>query len=176
VVVHVENTEGLARSQFPTSEFGSVMARLGIGLYGCPNRPDTRRSLGLEPVMTLTAQITNIKEVEPGTPISYNRRWIADRRTHVATVGIGYADGYPRSLRGKAEVGVANHRCPVVGTICMDMIMVDLGPEPPVVSVGHDVVLFGRGGPDVSEVANWADTISYEVVCGLGRRIERQFS
>ncbi|MGD8414873.1 MAG: alanine racemase C-terminal domain-containing protein, partial [Candidatus Latescibacterota bacterium] len=126
--------------------------------------------------MTLAAQITNIKEVERGTPISYNRRWAAKRRTHIATVGIGYADGYPRSLLGKAEVGIAGRRHPVVGTICMDMIMVDLGPEPPAVSVGDHVVLFGRGGPDVSDVADWADTISYEIICGLGKRVERQFS
>jgi alanine racemase len=173
--IHIANTEGLARLPEAYLPFERSMVRVGIGLYGCPNREDTRRRLGVEPVMTVAALVTNVKRVEAGTPISYNGRWTADTRTHIATVGIGYADGYRRILRGRAEVGVAAERRPVVGTICMDMVMVDLGPDAPEVAVGEEVVIFGEGGPDVSEVAAWSETICYEVTSGVGSRVRRLY-
>ncbi|MFV1980127.1 MAG: alanine racemase, partial [Rhodothermia bacterium] len=85
------------------------------------------------------------------------------------------ADGYFRSLRGRAMAGVNGRQCQVVGTICMDMIMIDLSPEPGDVAVGDPVTLFGEGGPDVSEVAAWANTTTYEIISGLGARIERRY-
>lgn len=173
--VHIANTEGLARLENAFRPFSSAMVRIGIGLYGCPIRPDAREALGLIPVMTVRALVTNLKRVEPGTPISYNRRWTADRETTIATVGIGYADGYRRSMAGAAEVAVAGRRHPVVGVICMDMIMVDLGPDPVDIGIGDAVILFGQGGPDVSEVAGWAGTISYEITSCLGPRVERRY-
>lgn len=175
LVVHIANTEGLARVPSAYEPFTNAMVRIGIGLYGCPIRSDSREALNVKPVMTLRALVTNIKTVEAGTPISYNGRWMADRETTIATLGIGYADGYFRSLRGRAMAGVNGTLCRVVGAICMDMIMIDLGPEPGEVAVGDPVTLFGDGGPDVSEIAAWADTITYEITSGLGARVERRY-
>ncbi len=175
LVVHIANTEGLARVSLAYEPYANAMVRIGIGLYGCPIRRDSREVLGVKPVMTLRALVTNIKTVEAGTPISYNGRWIADRETTIATLGIGYADGYFRSLQGRAMAGVNGTLCRVVGTICMDMIMIDLSPEPADVAVGDPVTLFGKGGPDVSEVAAWANTTTYEIISGLGARIERRY-
>ena len=151
------------------------MVRIGIGLYGCPIRPDSRASLGVEPIMTLDAVVINVKNAPAGTSISYNGRWTADHSTTIDTVGIGYADGYLRSLGGRGMVGINGRLCPVVGTICMDMIMVDIGPGVVDATPGDRAILFGRGGPDVSEVAEWADTIAYEITSGLGPRVEHQY-
>jgi alanine racemase len=175
LVVHIANTEGLARVSSAYEPFRNAMVRIGIGLYGCPIRPDSREVLGVEPVMTLRALVTNVKTVDVGTRISYGGRWIAERETIIATVGIGYADGYFRSLRGRATAGVNGTLRRVVGTICMDMIMIDLGPEASDVAVGDPVTLFGIGGPDVSEVAAWANTITYEITSALGTRVERRY-
>jgi len=127
----------------------------------------------LRPVMQMTAQVTHIKTVSPGTSISYGRRWKADRRTRVATLGAGYGDGYFRVLSNRAEVAVGGQRVPVIGAVCMDMLMVDLGPEEvgPDVAVGDTAVLFGSGGPSAFEVAAWADTIPYEVCCRVAERV-----
>ncbi len=177
LIVHVANTEGLVRVSAAYEPFGNAMVRIGIGLYGCPNRQDSREALGVRPIMILRARVINIQTVPPGTPISYGARWISQKETRIATLGIGYADGYPRSLHNRAMASVNGMRLPVVGTICMDMIMVDLGAgrERVDLGVGDWVTLFGNDGPDVSEVARWADTITYEIICGLGARVERRY-
>jgi alanine racemase len=173
--VHIANTEGLARVPSAYKPYPLALVRVGIGLYGCPIRADTRRDLGVSPILRVATKVTHVKQVPTGTPISYNGRWTAEKATHIATVGMGYADGYPRALIGRASVGIGGVRHPVVGTICMDMIMVDLGPGQPEVEVGDEVVLFGPGGPDVSEVARWAGTITYEITTGLGMRVRRSY-
>jgi len=177
LIIHIANTEGLARISAAYEPFTNAMVRIGIGLYGCPIRQASRKALGVQPVMTLRARVTNIKTVQPGTPISYNAQWIAQKETTIATLGIGYADGYPRSISNRAMAGVNGERHPVVGTICMDMIMIDLGAECKRldVAVGDWVTLFGVDGPDVSEVAGWADTITYDITSGLGERVERRY-
>jgi len=126
----------------------------------------------------VTSRVVHLKTVEAGTPISYGRLWQAPRRTRIATVGAGYADGYPRLVSNRAEVSIRGERYPVVGAVCMDMFMVDLGPPDETVSpvaVGDEVVLFGQDGPSAAEVAAWAQTIPYEVCCGISARVPRRY-
>jgi alanine racemase len=125
--------------------------------------------------MTLTAQVTQVKTVPAGTPVSYGGRWKAARDTRIATLGIGYADGYRRILEGKAWAAINGDRCEIAGAICMDMIMAALPPDGVPVAVGHQAVLFGEGGPHVAEVAQWAQTIPYEIWTGIGQRVRRVY-
>jgi alanine racemase len=123
-----------------------------------------------------------VKEVPAGTPISYGGRWIARRTSRIATLPVGYADGYPRHLSGRpgfgnADVLVRGKRAPVAGTVCMDMIMVDV-TDVPGVEVGDEVVLMGSQGRetvDAAELAERANTISYEILCGVSARVPRRY-
>ena len=172
--IHVAHTGGLLNVP-PSLKFDRVKARLGISLYGLAN---PAANLGLRPVMRLTSRVTQVKTVAPGTTVSYGCTWRADRPTRIATIGAGYADGYPRLLSNRAEVGIDGRRYPVAGTVCMDMFMVDLGaPDGPgaMVQEGDTVVLFGTGGPSAFEVAAWADTITYEICCGIAARVPRRY-
>jgi alanine racemase len=120
--------------------------------------------------------VTHCKAVEAGTSISYNRTWCASHRTRIATIGAGYADGYRRLLSNRAWVGIGGQPFPVVGTVCMDMLMVDLG-EPggsgEAVQVGDEAVLLGEGGPSAFELARWAETIPYEITTAISIRVPR---
>ncbi len=151
-------------------------ARLGIGLYGVLDAPPVVHEMSFRPVMTLRSEIAHVKTVESGSPISYNGLWTAPRQTQIATVAAGYADGYPRLLANRASVGILGTQYPVVGTVCMDLFMVNLGPKSEnsaLISPGDPVILFGEGGPSTIEIASLADTIPYEVVCGISSRVER---
>jgi alanine racemase len=153
-----------------------MLARTGIGLYGAS--ANLTEWGGLRPVMRFVSRITHLKTVAPGTPISYEGTWTAPAPSRIATVGAGYADGYPRRLSNRASVGIGGHRYPVVGTVCMDMFMVDLGPpDGPggAVVTGDEVVLFGEGGPAVYEVAAWSETIPYEICCRVSARVPRRY-
>jgi alanine racemase len=155
--------------------FDRVKARLGISLYGLTAPAN---DLDLRPVMSLTSRVTQIKTVAPGTTVSYNRTWRADSPTRIATIGAGYADGYLRKLSNRAEVGIGGQRYPVAGTVCMDMFMVSLGdPDGPGAGVqeGDEVVLFGTGGPSALDIAAWAETIPYEICCGIAARVPRRY-
>ncbi len=151
-------------------------ARLGIALYGLLDAPPAVLEMSFRPVMTLRSEIAHVKTVLSGSPISYNGLWTAPRQTQIATVAAGYADGYPRLLTNRASVGIGGTHYPVVGTICMDLFMFDLGPKSEnsaPVSRGDHVILFGEGGPTTIETASLADTIPYEIVCGISSRVER---
>jgi alanine racemase len=177
--VHVANSEALIRIPTSLRAYDRPLGRLGIAMYGCPERNDTREKLGLQPAMRLLSRIVHVKTVEAGTPISYGHRWRSSRRTRIATLGTGYGDGYPRILTNRARVGIHGRLFPVVGTVCMDMTMVDVGPDTPdgiEVRPGDVAVLFGDGGPDVSEVATWAETISYEICTGISNRVPKLYT
>ncbi|RMF52665.1 MAG: alanine racemase [Bacteroidetes bacterium] len=152
---------------------GTAFVRAGVALYGIYESPDGASPL--RPVMTLRSHITQIKTVPAGTTVSYGRTWRAPRRTRIATVACGYADGYPRRLSNRAEAGLHGRRVPVVGTICMDMLMLDLGPDGPEARPGDPVILFGEGGPSAAEVARQAETITYELCCGIAPRVPRHY-
>lgn len=152
--------------------YHSVLVRPGLALYGLLEHEEATT---LRPLMRFSSQITHLKTIEAGTSISYGHTWTASRKTHIAVVGAGYADGYPRLLSNQAYVGLQGRRYPVVGTICMDMFMIDLGDNTHA-EVGNPVVLFGEGGPTAIDVARWAQTIPYEICCGISSRVPRQYS
>lgn len=152
----------------------STLARAGIIMYGL--HPDISLDIpqGLSPIMELKAVISHVKTVNKGDCISYGRTFTADKELKAATVTIGYADGYSRLLSSKGEVLVHGKRCPILGRVCMDQLMIDVSgtqAEP-----GDIVTLFGRDGDDIitaDELASLYGTIGYEVVCGISKRVPR---
>lgn len=168
--IHTANSA--ATLAFPESHFDLV--RPGIAVYGYHSSPFIQKfEPRLTPVMTLTAPITFIKKVKAGTPISYSRMWTAPKDTTIATVRIGYADGYSRLLTNKAEVWLQNQLRPVAGRVCMDQIMIDVGDLE--VSIGDRVTLFGPEGMDAETLGNRYGTISYDVLTGISPRVERVY-
>ncbi|SHI98064.1 alanine racemase [Lutispora thermophila DSM 19022] len=154
------------------------MVRAGIILYGlAPSQDVELDKLNLKQVMSLKVRISHVKEINTGESVSYGRKFIASRKSKIASLPIGYADGYTRMLSGKAEALVNGIRVPVVGRICMDQCMIDVtGIEN--VKVGDEVVLFGeQKGSFISidEIAQKLGTINYEVVCMIGKRIPRVY-
>ena len=154
------------------------LIRPGITLYGALPSPDFQGKLDLRPVMRLKSRIAMIKWVEAGTTISYARRFTASDKTLIASVPVGYADGYPRSLTNKGEVLVRGKRARVTGTVCMDWIMLDVTGIAGV-AVGDEVVLMGTDASGncihAEELAAWADTIPYEIFCGISKRVPRVY-
>ncbi len=146
------------------------LVRPGIMLYGSGNYS----GLDLLPVMKLKSEIIQIRKVPEGTRISYGGTFITKRPSTIATLPIGYADGYMRSLSNKAFVSVNGHKVPVVGTVCMDLIMIDV-TDVPNVAVGGQVVLFGDDLVSVDDVASVAGTISYELLSNIGKRVPRMY-
>ncbi len=165
---HIDNTAGIARHP----ELQLDMVRLGIGLYGIDS--GNTHKLELKEVSTLIATIAQIKHLKAGETVSYGRKGVVSRNTTVATVRIGYADGYPRNLsNGIGKMWVKGMLAPVIGTVCMDMVMIDI-TDIPHVQEGDEVVLFGRELP-VSQVAHWAQTIPYEMLTGISQRVKRVY-
>jgi alanine racemase len=152
------------------------LVRAGIALYGRTPVPDLD-DFGLVPAMTLTAEIALVKSVAKGQGISYQHTWVAPYETVVAVLPCGYADGVPRVMSNQFEVWVDGRRYPGVGRVCMDQLVVDLGPDGHRVSEGDRAVLFGPGSdgePTALEWAAIAGTIDYEILTGIrGRRVLR---
>lgn len=149
---------------------GMGLARPGLASYGFAP-PHLRGVVPLTPVMTLRATVTQVHTARAGEGVSYGGLWRAPRETSVATVGFGYADGYPRNATLKAQVLVRGERRPVIGRICMDQCMVDVtGLD---VRPGEQVEFWGAQGLSVTEVAAWGETVEYEVLTGVGERVER---
>ena len=174
-VKHVCNSAGIM--EYP--EMHLDMVRPGIILYGIyPSDEVDRSKISLKPAMTLKANVILVKDVERDTCISYGRTFKTARESRIATIPIGYADGYTRLLSNKGQVLVNGEKVPVVGRICMDQCMIDVTDARHPVSVGDEAVLFGRqGGEEISvgEVASAIGTISYEVLCIIGKRIPRVY-
>jgi len=152
------------------------MVRCGIALYGEPPSAEVGAEIGLRPALSLKAGVSYVKPLGAGERVSYGLRWRADRDTVLATVPVGYADGVTRRLSAVGgEVLIGGRRCPIAGTVTMDQITVDCGPDANV-APGDEVVLIGRQGDEEITAAEWAhrlDTISYEVLCGIGPRVPR---
>jgi alanine racemase len=149
------------------------MVRPGIMLYGYPPGSAMQERHPVRPVLSLVSRVSFIKTSEAGTSISYGRRYFTRATTRIATVPIGYADGYPRSLTNRAFAIIRGRRYPVVGTVCMDHIMVDVGMES-AVEEGDVVTLIGREGAECIsawDIANAIGTIPYEVTCLVTRRV-----
>lgn len=165
---HISNSAAIVRH--PQLQFD--MVRLGIGLYGI--EPDAEDEVSLEPVATLRSTVAQIKEVRKGESVSYNRRSIVQRDSRIATVRIGYADGFSRRFgNGVGKMWLRGRMVPVVGTVCMDMTMVDV-TDVPVASEGDDVVVFGKHLP-VQDVAALIGTIPYEVMTSVSQRVKRVY-
>lgn len=173
--IHLANSAGVLIGELPCCN----LVRPGISLYGAFPSPElATANLDLKPVMRLKSCVAMIKWVEPGTSISYGRKFIAPRRTLVASVPVGYADGYPRALSNRGEALVRGRRAKVAGTVCMDWVMLDV-TDIPDVSVGDEVILLGcdRKGNCIrgEELADKAGTISYEIFCGISKRVPRVY-
>lgn len=147
------------------------MVRLGIGLYGVDSAATGR--LDLHTVATLRSTIAQLKELKKGDSVSYNRKGVVQKDSRIATVRIGYADGYPRRLgNGIGSVYINGKLAPVIGTVCMDMFMIDVTGLS--VQEGDEVVLFGKP-LSVQQVAEWAGTIPYEIMTGISQRVKRVY-
>ncbi len=158
------------------------MVRPGLAIYGCyPNRDDLakgRKRLNLIPAMSWKTVVSNVKRVSAGTGVSYGITYTAAGDTIIATISAGYADGYSRTLSNKGVVLIHGKRCPVVGRVCMDQMMVD-AREAPDIKAGAEVILMGKQGNEeisADELAVQNDTISYEVMCRVAARVPRYYS
>ena len=166
VLRHLTNTHGIDR--FPEARFD--MVRLGIGLYGS----HATLADSLRPVARLVTTIARIQRIAPGDTVGYGRSWTADRPTRVATLSIGYADGLDRRLsNGRGHVWVHGRLVPVIGTVCMDMTMVDV-TDIPDARAGDEVEVFGPNRP-LAELAREMETITYEVITRIPERVKRVF-
>jgi alanine racemase len=164
---HILNTSGI--SNFPQSQYD--MVRLGIGLYGVSNDPEEQKYL--ENVGTLKSIISQIRTVQSGESVGYGRRFMANRETRIATIPIGYADGITRSWgNGVGFVTIKNKKAPILGSVCMDMLMADVSEIE--CKEGDAVVIFGES-PTVTYMAEQLKTIPYEILTSISQRVKRVF-
>jgi alanine racemase len=165
---HIANSAAAVRHP----ELQLDMLRLGIGLYGVDI--GNSKKLSLQTVATLKSTIAQIKKIRKGESVSYNRKAMVGKETTVATIRIGYADGYPRRLgNGAGKIFVSGKLAPTIGTVCMDMLMIDV-TDVAGVKEGDEVIIFGDPLP-VQQVANWAGTIPYEIMTGVSQRVKRVY-
>ncbi|HUW68693.1 MAG TPA: alanine racemase [bacterium] len=167
---HMANSA--AALMMPESHFD--MVRLGIAMYGLV--PSVARSwnIPLEPAMSLWTRVSMVKDIAEGETVSYGRRFQAMRPTRIATLPLGYADGWPRALSGRISLPVNGHRAPLVGAVCMDQCMIDV-TDAPGLKTGDEIPLFGDTGLSIDGIAGALGTINYEVVCMIGKRVPRVY-
>jgi alanine racemase len=151
------------------------MVRPGIMAYGYYPGPELQDRICVVPALTLKTRVVALRDIPMGAPVSYGMTWRAPEAGRLATLRIGYGDGYPRSLSNRGEVVIRGRRCPVAGRVCMDHIMAFLGREVPA-AVGDAAYLFGPGAlPTAWDLAAAAGTIPYEILTGLGPRVARTY-
>ena len=171
VLLHAANSAGALA--FSDALDFTHLVRAGLALYGVA--PVTQHAEEVRPALTLKSRVTLVRDLPAGHGISYGRTFITERATTVATIGIGYGDGYPRSVSGNgAEVLIAGQRCPVLGRVTMDQIMVDVSALEKRPQAGDEVVLIGDG-ISATEVAEKAGTIAWEVFTGITSRVVRVY-
>jgi alanine racemase len=149
--------------------------RVGMLLFGGESLD--RGSSALEPVMRWTTKIARLKMLPAGSPVGYGATFVTGRESRIATIPVGYADGYPFRLSGNADVLIRGRRAPIVGRVSMDLVTVDV-TDVDGVALGDEVVLLGRQGDQVvsaEELAQRSGTLSYEVLCGVGHRVPRTY-
>jgi alanine racemase len=172
---HFSNSAGMI--EFPEAQYN--MVRCGIVAYGVyPSDEVNHNSLGLIPAMELKSHVIFIKEVDAGTGISYGLTYITDKKTKVATIPVGYADGYSRNLSNVGKVIIRGQYAPIIGRICMDYFMVDV-TDIKDVSQGDVVTLLGKEGDciiSVETLAQWSHSFPYEMMCTVGKRIPRVYN
>jgi alanine racemase len=165
---HAANTGGVMNRDLG-AHFNLV--RPGIGLYGYAPGPDMNGILTLEPAMTLRARVIFVKDVRAGEVTSYNATWTAAKDTRLATIRLGYADGYPRALSNRASMILNGRVVPVAGRVCMDQTLLEIGDLD--VSIGDEAIVFGPGEITAETIAALAQTNSYEILTGIGARVQR---
>ena len=170
---HLANSGGVLH--FPETHLDLV--RPGIALFGVLPDAASRLAVALRPAMSLVSQVVYFKVVPAGDPVSYGGTWAPATDTRVVTVPIGYGDGFPRALSSRGEVLVRGQRHPIVGRICMDQFMVDIGPAGTAYNEDEVVLVGGQGGQAIrcEDVALAAGTIPYEILVGLNSRIPREY-
>jgi alanine racemase len=167
---HAANTGGVLNKELG-AHFNLV--RPGIGLYGYAPGPDMNGIVALEPAMTLKARVIFVKEVKAGEVTSYNATWTAAKDTRLATIRLGYADGYPRVLSNKAGMVLNGRVVPVAGRVCMDQTLLEIGDLD--VAIDDEAIVFGPGEITAETIASLAQTNSYEILTGIGARVQRLY-
>ena len=150
------------------------MVRPGIILYGYDSCDGAVQKLDLKPICKLKSKITFLKEVEANTSIGYSRSFVTTRRTKVATIPVGYADGLKRTLSNKGEVLIKGKKVPIIGSVCMDSFMADVTDLEDVTS-GDEVYIWDNENITVEEIAKMCGTINYEIICTISNRVPRVF-
>ena len=172
IIFHLANSAAIMK--YPDSYFD--MVRPGIMLYGQPPSPDFILSWNLKEVLSLRSKLGLIKYVKKNEPVSYGRRFYTKRDTHIGVIPAGYADGINRRLTNTARVIIRDKIYPLVGTICMDMVMVDLGSELKC-NTGDEVIFYGQSDSkkiSINEIAEELTTIPYEITCNVSARVSRE--
>ena len=170
IIRHCANSAAIHRCM---PEMALDMVRAGITLYGYP---PVKTDMPVRPFMRWETEVTHVKQLQPGDTVSYGRTFTADRAITAATCAVGYGDGYHRAMTGKAWVLIKGVRCPILGRICMDQIVVDASRVPGGVQPCDRVTLMGRDGEEeltAEDLAAWAGTISYEILLGATDRVPR---
>ena len=170
-IAHMANSGAI--TNYPEAHFD--MIRVGISLYGSHPARELAGKLPVKQVMKFTSKVALVREFPPGYALSYGRTYVARRAIRVAYMPVGYADGYPRSLSNKGFVLIKDTKCSIVGTICMDWILVDI-TDVKGINVGEEVILLGRGDKETitaDELAEYAGTIPYELLCKISKRVPR---
>ncbi len=172
-LIHLSNSAGLSyRKSF---EGLCNMVRIGLAMYGVSPSQEISSAMRLLPILSLKSKIILIREVRAGEGIGYNHTYIAKTKRKIAIVPVGYGDGYPRLVSNRGRVIVKEKYCPIIGRVCMDYVTVDV-TDVEAVKCGDEVVLIGRSGIrkiGVEEISSWCNTIPYEILCQLGRRLPR---
>ncbi len=165
---HISNSGGILNYNDPFFN----MARPGISLYGYyPDRKKAVKDIGINPVMTLKSKVSFIKDLDKNQSISYGRKYFTKKKTKIASIPIGYGDGYPRQLTNKSKVLINGKYYKTVGTVCMDWIMADIGTNSGV-NVNDEVILFGKNYP-ADKLSDITGTIPYEITCNISSRVQR---
>lgn len=177
--IHVSNGPLLMRESARASRAGTLVRAGGV-LYGMASSRDLHPAVGaagLRAAMRLSTRVVHLQTVSEGESVSYGRTWTAPGPRRIATLAAGYADGVPRGLSNVGQVGIGGRLVPIAGRVCMDMLMVDLGPPEASgeVNLGDEAILFGPGGPSVLDQAEAAGTIPYDLTCGLAPRVARSW-
>ncbi len=168
--IHAANSAAIFK--YPSSRYNLI--RPGLALYGIEPEGVSGK-LGLKPVMSIRTRIVNLRRLASGTGISYGRTYILDKEAMVGTLSVGYGDGYPRALSNRGKVLYQGKRFPIVGTVCMDLTMVDFSKAAGV-AIGDEVTLIGNDNNAVlgaEELASWAKTIPYEITTRISPRVPR---
>lgn len=168
--IHAAASNGIVN--FPDSHFNLV--RTGIIMYGYASADDTLEKIDIKPIASLKGKITFLKTVKEGTSIGYTRSYITQRETKVATVPIGYADGFRRTFSNGWEVMVKGKKVPIIGKVCMDSFMVD-ATDVEDIALGDEVIIWDNDNITVEELAERCDTINYEILCTISDRVPRVF-